>query len=91
MPGHRNPRSRVRIAFFAAPGHHNPRSRVRKVADGDGKVGADVTFAAVLQYFSTEVHDQIQALIRDLDLEFLGMEKIEEGKVSEKVERSTVS
>lgn len=61
------------------------------VADGDGEVGADVTFAAVAQYFSTEVHDQIQALIRDLDLEFLGMEKIEEGKVSEIVERSTVS
>ena len=39
---------------------------------------ADATFAAVAQYFSPEVHDEIKALIHDLDLEFLGVEKIEE-------------
>ena len=38
---------------------------------------ADATFAAVAQYFSPEVHEEIRALIHDLDLEFVGVEKIE--------------
>jgi len=38
---------------------------------------ADATFAAVAQYFSPEVHEEIRALIHDLDLEFIGVEKIE--------------
>jgi len=33
-----------------------PMFGVITVADGDGEVGANVTFAAVAQYFSTEVH-----------------------------------
>ena len=37
---------------------------------------ADATFAAVAQYFSPEVHEEIRALIHDLDLEFVGVEKI---------------
>ena len=32
---------------------------------------ADATFAAVAQYFSPEVHEEIRALIHDLDLEFV--------------------
>ena len=39
---------------------------------------ADATFAAVAQYFSPEVNEEIRALIHDLDLEFVGVEKIEE-------------
>ena len=39
---------------------------------------ADATFAAVAQYFSPEVHEEIRALIHDLDLEFVGVEKMEE-------------
>ena len=39
---------------------------------------AEATFAAVAQYFSPEIHEEIRALIHDLDLEFVGVEKIEE-------------
>ena len=80
----KNTPSHVRLAVFPLPGHRNPHFRVRKVADGDGEVGADVTFAAVAQYFSTEVHDQIQALICDLDLEFLGWRRLKREKYPKK-------
>ena len=40
---------------------------------------ADATFTAVAQYFSPEVHEEIRALIHDLDLEFVGVEKLEDG------------
>lgn len=39
---------------------------------------ADATFAAVAKYFSTEVHDEIRALIHDLDLELVSIERIEQ-------------
>ncbi len=39
---------------------------------------AEATFADVAQYFSPEIHEEIRALIHDLDLEFVGVEKIEE-------------
>ncbi len=38
---------------------------------------ADATFADVAQYFSPEVHEEIRALIHDLDLEFVWVEKME--------------
>ena len=41
-------------------------------------VGALVVAFAVAQYFSPEIHEEIRALIHDLDLEFVGVEKIEE-------------
>ena len=49
---------------------------------------ADATFAAVAQYFSPEVHEEIRALIHDLDLEFVGVEKMEEENNSEKSEEN---
>ena len=51
---------------------------------------ADATFAAVAQYFSPEVHEEIRALIHDLDLEFVGVEKMEEENDSEKTEENAV-
>ena len=51
---------------------------------------ADATFAAVAQYFSPEVHEEIRALIHDLDLEFVGVEKMEEENDSEKIEENAV-
>ena len=51
---------------------------------------ADATFAAVAQYFSPEVHEEIRALIHDLDLEFVGVEKMEEENGSEKTEENAV-
>lgn len=51
---------------------------------------ADATFAAVAQYFSPEVHEEIRALIHDLDLEFVGVEKMEEENDSKKIEENAV-
>ena len=42
------------------------------------------------QYFSPEIHEEIRALIRDLDLEFVGVEKIEEGNDLEKSNQNVV-
>ena len=44
----------------------------------DPNPAASLTFAAVSQYFSPEVHDELKALIADLDLEFMDVEIIEE-------------
>ena len=49
---------------------------------------ADATFAAVAQYFSPEVHEEIRVLIHDLDLKFVGVEKMEKENNSEKSEEN---
>ncbi len=60
------PADHIDIADWLIRWHRTPNPR------------ADATFAAVAQYFSPEVHEEIRALIHDLDLEFVGVEKIEE-------------
>lgn len=49
---------------------------------------AYATFAAVAQYFSPEVHEEIRVLIHDLDLKFVGVEKMEKENNSEKSEEN---
>ncbi len=55
----------IDIADWLIRWHRTPNSRT------------DATFAAVAQYFSPEVHEEIRALIHDLDLEFVWVEKME--------------
>ena len=57
---------RIDIADWLIRWHRTPNPR------------ADATFADVAKYFSPEIHDEIKALIHDLDLEFLNAEKAEE-------------
>lgn len=68
----------IDIADWLIRWHRTPNPRV------------DATFAAVAQYFSPEVHDEIKALIHDLDLEFVGVEEIEEENDSEKASQDAV-
>ena len=57
----------IDIADWLIRGHRTPNPR------------ADATFAAVAQYFSPKVHEEIKALIHELDLEFVGIEKTDIG------------
>ena len=49
----------------------------------ESPVHRSVQFLKAARYVSPEYHDELEALIQDLDLEFMGAEKVEEAEATE--------